>query len=100
MEEEVHVHRYVPTPLDHSSAAVSLDTLLLDMPAMVRTNMVVTLQDGKVAYLTGWGNTLFSFVRKITINDACITCTLIDDISSSVGCGIGMTWMATLVSVC
>ena len=54
MEEEVHVHRYVPTPLGHISAAVSLDTLLLDMPAMVRTNMVVTLQDGKVAYPTGW----------------------------------------------
>ena len=35
------MHRYVPTPLGHSSAAVSLDTLLLDMPAMVRTNTVV-----------------------------------------------------------
>ena len=28
MEEEVHVNRYVLTPLDHSSAAVSLDTQL------------------------------------------------------------------------
>ena len=36
MEEEVHVTRYVPTPLDHSPAAVSLDMLCLDMPAMVR----------------------------------------------------------------
>ena len=38
MEEEVHVHRYVPTQLDHSSAAVSLDILYLNMPAMVFIN--------------------------------------------------------------
>ena len=38
MEEEVHVHKYVPTPLDHFSAVVMLDTLCLDMPAMVREN--------------------------------------------------------------
>ena len=30
------MHRYVPTPLDHSTAAVSLDIPSLDMPAMVR----------------------------------------------------------------
>ena len=38
MEDWVHVHRYVPTPLDHSTAAVTLDILCLhqDMPAMVR----------------------------------------------------------------
>ena len=35
MEEKVRVNRYVPTPLGHSSAAVSLDTLCLDMSAMV-----------------------------------------------------------------
>ena len=35
MEEEVHVHRYVPTPLGHFSAAVSLDTHCLNMCAMV-----------------------------------------------------------------
>ena len=33
MEEEVHVTRYVPTPLDHSPAAVSLETMCLDMTA-------------------------------------------------------------------
>ena len=38
MEEEVHVTRYVPTPLDHSPAAVSLDTMCLDMPAMVSSD--------------------------------------------------------------
>ena len=36
MEDWVHVTRYVPTPLDHSPAAVSLDMLCLDMPAMVK----------------------------------------------------------------
>ena len=36
MEEEVHVTRYVPTPLDHSPAAVTLDTPNLDISAMVR----------------------------------------------------------------
>ena len=36
MEDWVHVHRYVPTPLDHSSAVVYLDTLCLAIPAMVR----------------------------------------------------------------
>ena len=35
MEDWVCVHRYAPIPLDHSSAAVSLDTHHLDMPAMV-----------------------------------------------------------------
>ena len=36
MVDWVHVHKTVPTPLDHSSAAVYLDMLCLDMPAMVR----------------------------------------------------------------
>ena len=36
MGEEVHVTRYVPTHTDHSTAAVSLDTIYQDMPAMVR----------------------------------------------------------------
>ena len=35
MEDWVHVHRYVPIPLDPSSAAASLDTLCLDIPASV-----------------------------------------------------------------
>ena len=35
MEDWVHVHRYVQTPLDHSSVVVRLDTLYLDMTAMV-----------------------------------------------------------------
>ena len=35
MEEEARVNRYVPIPLDHSPAAVSLDTLCLDIPALV-----------------------------------------------------------------
>ena len=38
MEDWAHVHRCVPTPLDHSPAAVSLDMLCLDMPAMVRAD--------------------------------------------------------------
>ena len=39
MEDWVHVLKTVPTPLDHSSAVVSLDMLYLDMPAMVRTDI-------------------------------------------------------------
>ena len=35
MEDWVHVHKTVPTHLDHSSAAVYLDILCLEMPAMV-----------------------------------------------------------------
>ena len=36
MEDWVHVHKTVPTQLDHFTAAVSLDIVYLDMPAMVR----------------------------------------------------------------
>ena len=35
MEDWVHVHKTVPIPLDHFSAAVSLDMFYQDMPAMV-----------------------------------------------------------------
>ena len=35
MEEEARVNRYVQIPLDHSPAAVSQDTLCLDIPALV-----------------------------------------------------------------
>ena len=35
MEDWVHVHKTVPTPLDHSTAAASLDTHYLVMPASV-----------------------------------------------------------------
>ena len=35
MEDWVHVHKTVPTPLDHSSAAAIMDILCLDMPAVV-----------------------------------------------------------------
>ena len=44
MEDWVHVLRYVPTPLDPSTAAVSLDTHCLhqDMPATVRTCTRIT----------------------------------------------------------
>ena len=35
MEEEVHANRYAPTLWDHLTAAVSLDTICLDLPAMV-----------------------------------------------------------------
>ena len=38
MVDWVLANRYVPIPLDHSPAAVSLDTLCLDIPAMVRCN--------------------------------------------------------------
>ena len=38
MEGKVHVHKYATTPLDHFSAAIMLDILCLDMPAMVREN--------------------------------------------------------------
>ena len=38
MEDWVHVHKTVPTPLDHSSAAVCLDILCLEMPAMTSMN--------------------------------------------------------------
>ena len=38
MEDWVHVHKTVPTPLDHSCAAVSLDFLYQGIPAMVSTN--------------------------------------------------------------
>ena len=39
MEDWVHVHKTVPTPLDHSTAAVTLGIHYLDMPAMVRTSV-------------------------------------------------------------
>ena len=39
MEDWVHVHKTVPTPLDHSSAAVCLDILCLEMPAMVSNKL-------------------------------------------------------------
>ena len=39
MEGKDHVNRYVPTLLDHFSAAVNLDTLCLDMPAMILMNV-------------------------------------------------------------
>ena len=35
MKDWVHVHKTVPTPLDHFSAAVYLDMMCLDMSAMV-----------------------------------------------------------------
>ena len=35
MEDWVHVHKTVPTPLDHFTAAAYLDTLCLDIPASV-----------------------------------------------------------------
>ena len=38
MEDWVHVHKTVPTPLDHSSVAVCLDILYLDMAATVFIN--------------------------------------------------------------
>ena len=40
MEDWVHVHRHVPTPLDHSTAAVTLDIHCPDMPAMVRVTLM------------------------------------------------------------
>ena len=40
MVDWVPVHRYVPTPLDHSSATVNLDMLCLEMPATVRKRFV------------------------------------------------------------
>ena len=36
MEDWVLVAKFVPTPLDHSAAAVTLDILSLDTPATVR----------------------------------------------------------------
>ena len=36
MEGMVHVHKTVPTPLDHSTAVANWDTQCLDTPAMVR----------------------------------------------------------------
>ena len=44
MVDWVLANRYVPTPLDHSPAAVSLDTLHLDMPAMVRSNKTESVE--------------------------------------------------------
>ena len=41
MEGKDHVNRYVPTLLDHFSAAVNLDTLCLDMPAMVIQSRII-----------------------------------------------------------
>ena len=38
MEDWVHVHKTVPTPLDHSSAAAIMDILCLDMPAVTSMN--------------------------------------------------------------
>ena len=43
MEEGGHVNKYVPTPLDHSPAAVWLDTPCLEMPAMVMSNHTLSL---------------------------------------------------------
>ena len=34
-EDQTHVNRYAPTPLDHSPAAVCLDILKMDMPVRV-----------------------------------------------------------------
>ena len=44
MVDWVLANRYAPTPLDHSPAAVSLDTLHLDMPAMVRSNKTESVE--------------------------------------------------------
>ena len=38
MKDWVHVHKTVPTLLDHFTAVVSLDMLYLDMLAMVLIN--------------------------------------------------------------
>ena len=38
MEDLVHVHKTVPTPLDHFTAVVTLDMVYLDMLAMVLIN--------------------------------------------------------------
>ena len=43
MEDWVHVHKTVPTQLDHSSAAVFQGTLYVVMPAMILMNVIFRL---------------------------------------------------------
>ena len=70
MEDWVHVHKTVPTQLDHSSAAVFQGTLYLVMPAMVRmvkNQAHLSIQNTTVQKIFYYDNTWFVNLVKGTM---------------------------------